>query len=1479
MPHVNLLFPFLKGFEKEQTVAGMRSSAVVNDLQAACAKLGPFKIRFARVGKFDQKDSATLHLVPEFVPIMDGSSSGSFGSFRDLIEAVEAAVEKHAKDVVADQPRKGAKGTDEYFHPHLTLGQCPLAQAETKMQQFAGRIFGSADATSDAFVPVEFVVDRLHVVGRVESGVRMEVRESIGLGTGKLLGTPDTKSTEGVSKCANVTVAELMTRVREWAFRGIDGGENGNATAFAPPPRGAPLPASSSTSAFVDCAGKILVPPGKYIPFAELAPYIESQVFRPQLLDGFQPCIEKTLSELTAAFHEQNRINDIAAGLSEVSDESAAAALQQKRDHELLLKKHAAFEVELAKRLETGVAAGLKTILAHLEWVATEAQLLSCRKSLTDAWHNGMVPKILSLHATLVLGDFAGRLAAPGGGAGALSTPQVSVASSSPATSHAEPASIQTVTSSPDSAAPAADALAFAWKNNDLSAIRSAKQLKNMAAKIKRRCDYLARFLDLSSKRKPNATYSMIVDLAARNKRGARAQQKADTTKTNLSTLHNMTKDDFIAFYSDPDVCQTILHAVIDTVDTHAFENQVLAICGPDQDFLRVKPDVRLLEAVEARMNERESRRQEGKSSKSSGVLSLRSVGDDGEGAGEVNDAGMLGGSGGSISQGVAAVTSGHMVVTASKTPSPTATISPAICDVNNRMLTFEADLYSDIALFPQATEGIEVNAQVAGGEAATKTTLCYRPMQNSAPMVPIPIFARYALREAGEAEEVFLEKNSYIPWDEETAKPDVQMWRMAVARVIQNSRTLQRAIATRTGGGEGLELTIRNAQWVLTKILLDLAMLMADRMKGEVTIANRFDSLPSMVRSVVLTAVGITQAGDKPLGNAWACCKNVSTRPELPEDKRDWHMLLVLARVYPKTGLDAGCFRANLRRLLLRFFNKMCEPYVQELWKEYQLRKNQYDKEVADTFFLKPVTRKELAGAMLMRPSKFCAICWRLKPPHHFPKSCSSFRRVNRFEKHSKSASTYQPPETLEKFKAEFDAKMQQPVAPRRKKSEDDNDLSGPGTKQTETVQPFGKTLLELYTCTERVTNKRGHERETNEAVRAVILSGKSNGEQGNVEPGRITKELNSPPDFDTFAARVRNEVCGTTGYTCLECMYRLKQIAKAQLNNGGHTKVPKDPNYIVPLPDPIDPLPGLAQGVVEEYNEGVAKIREQIAEKKKRFLGVCKKAFAARLEKEAGVYREYEDAAERVKAVGTQNGVGSGSEWRAPTHVVIARGGGGGDALSAGVAVTSYSGLGGVSPRELAGGSLKSNKRPRDGLDDLEVVGTSNTLLKEIFDGDRGAPDLKKKKVEEASNSASPSPKQDKQSTFAGSLAKLTNLFGGLKNEGNVDVEMGGTSLAGGEAEMKDGPQERFASVWACSLMGNETAAVAAVCAAYRGPDFDVLSALLRASGLVSEREDVTVAIQGILRELVLDFRTKEMLVRENRFLAKFYNEKYQK
>ena len=190
--------------------------------------------------------------------------------------------------------------------------------------------------------------------------------------------------------------------------------------------------------------------------------------------------------------------------------------------------------------------------------------------------------------------------------------------------------------------------------------------------------------------------------------------------------------------------------------------------------------------------------------------------------------------------------------------------------------------------MIPLAYEGLALN-QLAVPNMNRQLPLAYRPTESSAGCIPIPIFTRYSSKDAG-CEENFMTPGQYIAWDEETAQEDVQMWRLAVQHVLKNSTELQRRCGKVFGAVTNpslntYQLDFTNTDWVLVKILSDVGLSLANRISNSDGNLDPFDTLPSMLRSITLTIAGILQSGDRPIGTAWSCCKNVLTRPEVPED------------------------------------------------------------------------------------------------------------------------------------------------------------------------------------------------------------------------------------------------------------------------------------------------------------------------------------------------------------------------------------------------------------------------------------------------------------------------------------------------------------------------------------------------------------------------------------------------------------------
>ncbi|CAD7977001.1 unnamed protein product [Amoebophrya sp. A25] len=215
-------------------------------------------------------------------------------------------------------------------------------------------------------------------------------------------------------------------------------------------------------------------------------------MFIPELFHSFASEIEARLNDLTTNFHEENRINDAAAGISDLqlqnadepefdaatgrSKEDAQNTLATQRKRELLSKCHAAFETELSKRLEKNIGETLKLLLSHLEWVANEAQISTVRGQLMQAWSDEVAPKLLQLHERLVLSASKSAGAALAGSSpGALSNASalsihtaVSTDLSSDVKMGNAAVALVPTTSLEKTASTPAEALALAWQTNDL---------------------------------------------------------------------------------------------------------------------------------------------------------------------------------------------------------------------------------------------------------------------------------------------------------------------------------------------------------------------------------------------------------------------------------------------------------------------------------------------------------------------------------------------------------------------------------------------------------------------------------------------------------------------------------------------------------------------------------------------------------------------------------------------------------------------------------------------------------------------------------------------------------------------------------------------------------------------------------------------------------------------------------------------------
>lgn len=155
MPHVNLLYPFLR----ENQLDDAQSK-----LQRCVSSIPPFQVRFDSFDHFSHK-SAVMFLQPTSEPA---------GSLRALQSALEREYPQ-----CSDLSSKSPSG----FHPHMTLGQFPKSTVERKEASF-----------SSSWEPISFVVDRIYIISRTASSP-FEIRHTLFLGVGSPCPTIAAKDT------------------------------------------------------------------------------------------------------------------------------------------------------------------------------------------------------------------------------------------------------------------------------------------------------------------------------------------------------------------------------------------------------------------------------------------------------------------------------------------------------------------------------------------------------------------------------------------------------------------------------------------------------------------------------------------------------------------------------------------------------------------------------------------------------------------------------------------------------------------------------------------------------------------------------------------------------------------------------------------------------------------------------------------------------------------------------------------------------------------------------------------------------------------------------------------------------------------------------------------------------------------------------------------------------------------------------------
>uniref|UniRef100_A0A6B2L487 Uncharacterized protein n=1 Tax=Arcella intermedia TaxID=1963864 RepID=A0A6B2L487_9EUKA len=125
MPHINLIYPFMP--------TNLLSTEVAEKLENAISTIPPFQISLSEFNHFAHGITATVHLVPEPLPVvkhLQAAIQAAFPAFDDL----------------------SAK-SDSGFQPHLTIGQT------TKLKTFLSEI-------QPTYRAVSWFVDEIHIIKR-----------------------------------------------------------------------------------------------------------------------------------------------------------------------------------------------------------------------------------------------------------------------------------------------------------------------------------------------------------------------------------------------------------------------------------------------------------------------------------------------------------------------------------------------------------------------------------------------------------------------------------------------------------------------------------------------------------------------------------------------------------------------------------------------------------------------------------------------------------------------------------------------------------------------------------------------------------------------------------------------------------------------------------------------------------------------------------------------------------------------------------------------------------------------------------------------------------------------------------------------------------------------------------------------------------------------------------------------------------------
>ncbi|CAD7965747.1 unnamed protein product [Amoebophrya sp. A25] len=376
------------------------------------------------------------------------------------------------------------------------------------------------------------------------------------------------------------------------------------------------------------------------------------------------------------------------------------------------------------------------------------------------------------------------------------------------------------------------------WQRGETAKMQMLGDYKTGRNKLARAVNHFMRVLDFGSKRRKNVTYGVLMELASKEKRGARRQAKLDKAKSNEEALSKMSTDAFLSYYADEDVCKHVLNGVSPLLeDTQQLEKYMQAM-AMKKTFLI--DSVRLMTSAPGLKPKDGPVTGDGVRIPNAQLIPWTSR--DGYGSSVVK---------GSRLQVVAALDyevpslpstkttaldeAGMEVVEhESASAAQLREFQRPLLTADDRTLTLSSDIFSEVLDIDLSRKGIQLNDEITAAVpgSATATTGCplpcvvYKPTMGAAPMVPIPIFTRFC------EDEKYQKQNSYIAWDVECVQEDVHLWRLAFLQVCQKSAALRRMTffpGEAHRSAEKIEKA-RFWEWFLLKVLLDMAESLASR-------------------------------------------------------------------------------------------------------------------------------------------------------------------------------------------------------------------------------------------------------------------------------------------------------------------------------------------------------------------------------------------------------------------------------------------------------------------------------------------------------------------------------------------------------------------------------------------------------------------------------------------------------------------------